>query len=99
MFTCIDLIVSFIRDGSYTMLVNDEKQYLHEGLMDWICKKTPEAVTAIPSYLKIKWSVLIALLIKMDYPTLWPNVFEVWCSAIVSCRRYWLFAPFLPPTC
>lgn len=77
MFTCIDLIVSFIRDGSYTMLVNDEKQYLHEGLMDWICKKTPEAVTAIPSYLKIKWSVLIALLIKMDYPTLWPNVFEV----------------------
>lgn len=77
MFTSIDLIVSFIREGSYVMLANEEKEYIHNNLMDWLCKKSPEEVSAIPPYLKIKYSVLVALLIKMDYPSFWPNVFEV----------------------
>ena len=77
MFTSIDLVVSFIRDGSYVMLATEEKEYIHNSLLDWLCKKSPDEVSAIPPYLKIKYSVLVALLIRMDYPSFWPNVFEV----------------------
>ena len=77
MFTSIDLVVSFIRDGSYVMLATEEKEYILNCLLVWLCKKSTDEVSAIPPYLKIKYSVLVALLIKMDYPSFWPNVFEV----------------------
>lgn len=82
MFTCLDIIISFIREGSYESLQGEDKNLIHTTLFDWICNKAPEVINAIPEYLKNKYAVLFALLIKVDYPQAWPDVFEV---AFSSC--------------
>lgn len=82
MFTCLDLIISYIREGSYASLPGEDKNLIHTALFDWICNKAPEVINAIPEYLKKKYAVLFALLIKVDYPQAWPDVFEV---ALSSC--------------
>ena len=77
MLTCLDLITSYIRDGSYVNVSPDDRAILHGTLLDWIRGKDANSVSLIPNYLKTKYSVLVALLIKMDYPQMWPDVFDV----------------------
>ncbi len=84
MFTCLDLIISFIREGSYESLPGEDKNLIHRTLFDWICNKAPEVINAVPEYLKKKYAVLFALLIKVDYPQSWPDVFEVALSSRLS---------------
>lgn len=77
MFTCLDLVISFVREGSYDALPAEDKNRIHSTLLDWICSKSPEVIDSIPEYLKKKFAVLVSLLIKVDYPQSWPDVFEV----------------------
>lgn len=93
MLTCLDLITSFIRDGSYVPVAQEDKIILHESLLDWIRKKEASAVLDIPDYLKTKYAVLVALLIKMDYPQLWPDVFDVVIDLCVHLRPCFRFVP------
>ena len=77
MLTCLDIITSYIRDGSYVNVSPDDRSILHGTLLDWIRGKDANVILQIPNYLKTKYCVLVALLIKMDYPQLWPDVFDV----------------------
>lgn len=77
MFTCLDIVISFIRDGSYQLVSNEEKTYLHSGLFDWLYKQSADRINQVPDYLKTKYAVLVALVIKVDYPQYWPDAFEV----------------------
>ena len=99
MLTCLDIITSFIRDGSYAPIPSEDKLMLHDMLLNWVQSMSAEQIAAIPDYLKTKYSVLIALLIKMDYPQLWPNVFEVGCVCDVFRRRCSRCARCLHRTC
>ena len=99
MLTCLDIITSFIRDGSYAPIPSEDKLILHDMLLNWVQSMSAEQIAAIPDYLKTKYSVLIALLIKMDYPQLWPNVFEVGCVCDVFRRRCSRCARCLRRTC
>lgn len=77
MFTCLDIVTSFIRDGSYQQVGDEDKNNLHASLFNWILTKSSEDISAVPDYLKTKYSVLVALIIKMDYPQSWPDAFVV----------------------
>ena len=77
MFTCIDIVITYIRNGSYEQVGHEERVYLHTSLLNWLCNLTPQMILEIPDYLKTKFSVIISLLIKMDYPQVWPDAFEV----------------------
>lgn len=99
MLTCLDIITSFIRDGSYAPIASEDKAMLHDVLLNWVQSMSAEQIAGIPDYLKTKYSVLIALLIKMDYPQLWPNVFEVGPMCDVSRRVCSRCVRCLPRTC
>ena len=99
MLTCLDIITSFIRDGSYVPLPSEDKVMLHDVLLNWVQSMSAAQIAAIPDYLKTKYSVLVALLIKMDYPQLWPNVFEVGSVGDVDGRACSRCAPCLLRTC
>ena len=70
-------MISFIRDGSYQQVTGDEKNYLHTGLLNWLYSQNEESILHIPEYLKTKFAVLLALIIKVDYPQAWSDAFEV----------------------
>lgn len=70
-------MISFIREGSYQQVTNEEKNYLHTGLLNWLYSQNEESIINIPEYLKTKFAVLLALIIKVDYPQSWPDAFEV----------------------
>ena len=97
MLTCLDLITSFIRDGSYVPVAQEDKVVLHESLLDWIRKKEPSAILAIPDYLKTKYAVLVSLLIKMDYPQFWPDVFDVRIVKFVDSKALFQIRSLSPP--
>ena len=99
MLTCLDIITSFIRDGSYVPIPSEDKAMLHDVLLNWVQSMSAEQIAGIPDYLKTKYSVLIALLIKMDYPQLWPNVFEVRAMGDVPRRVSSKCVQCLPHTC
>lgn len=77
MFTCLDIVISFIREGSYQQVSSEEKNYLHTSLLGWLCGKSADYINNIPDYLKTKYSVLVALVIKVDYPQYWSDAFDV----------------------
>ena len=95
MLTCLDLITSFIRDGSYVPVAQEDKVVLHESLLDW--KKEPSAILAIPDYLKTKYAVLVSLLIKMDYPQFWPDVFDVRIVKFIDSKALFQIRSLSPP--
>ena len=97
MLTCLDLITSFIRDGSYVPVAQEDKVVLHESLLDWIRKKEPSAILAIPDYLKTKYAVLVSLLIKMDYPQFWPDVFDVGMVIVIDSKALFQIRSLSPP--
>ena len=97
MLTCLDLITSFIRDGSYVPVAQEDKVVLHESLLDWIRKKEPSAILAIPDYLKTKYAVLVSLLIKMDYPQFWPDVFDVRIVKFIDSKALFQIRSLSPP--
>ena len=97
MLTCLDLITSFIRDGSYVPAAQEDKVVLHESLLDWIRKKEPSAILAIPDYLKTKYAVLVSLLIKMDYPQFWPDVFDVRIVKFIDSKALFQIRSLSPP--
>ena len=97
MLTCLDLITSFIRDGSYVPVAQEDKVVLHESLLDWIRKKEPSAILAIPDYLKTKYAVLVSLLIKMDYPQFWPDVFDVRIVKFTDSKALFQIRSLSPP--
>ena len=97
MLTCLDLITSFIRDGSYVPVAQEDKVVLHESLLDWIRKKGPSAILAIPDYLKTKYAVLVSLLIKMDYPQFWPDVFDVRIVKFIDSKALFQIRSLSPP--
>lgn len=76
--------MSFIREGLYVNLSVEEKGMIHTNILNWICNMSQEAIQSIPNYVKTKYAVLIALLIKMDYPTYWPEVFDVGYALFVA---------------
>lgn len=97
MLTCLDLITSFIRDGSYVPVAQEDKVVLHESLLDWIRKKEPSAILAVPDYLKTKYAVLVSLLIKMDYPQFWPDVFDVRIVKFIDSKALFQIRSLSPP--
>lgn len=95
--TCLDLITSYIREGSYVNVPPEERVVLHNTLLDWIRGKDANEINLIPEYLKTKYSVLVTLLIKVDYPQMWPDVFEVDVQFDgVMCRVCSSSAPYPP---
>lgn len=77
MFACLDIVVSFIREGFYQQVSSEEKNHLHTNLLNWLCNKSSDFINNIPDYLKTKYAVLVALVIKVDYPQDWPDAFDV----------------------
>lgn len=77
MFACLDIVISFIREGFYQQVSSEEKNHLHTNLLNWLCNKSDDFINNIPDYLKTKYAVLVALVIKVDYPQDWPDAFDV----------------------
>lgn len=67
------------------------------SLLDWIRKKEPSAILAIPDYLKTKYAVLVSLLIKMDYPQFWPDVFDVRIVKFIDSKALFQIRSLSPP--
>jgi hypothetical protein len=54
------------------MLSNENKSEIRNTILKWASTE----VSSCPSYLRNKAAVVLAILIKMDFPVLWPTAFS-----------------------